>query len=805
MAENSSTAPGMAGNNTYTGTAGADSFSAGGGNDVIYGGGGDDRISGDGPLAGQWTYSVYTRDFSSAPNQTGSISSGTLLGTGYVDDFNVLALRNTVGGSPQGTNQDDFGVIYQSTLNITTSGTYTFSTTSDDGSRIIIRDANGNIVFNLDNDFEQAATTRSGSVTLQAGQTYTIEVYYWENQGDSVFSATIAGPGFNAIPLSTAPQVGVPPLAAGHVDGNDTIYGEAGNDTITAGAGDDRLYGGDQADSILGEAGNDFIDGGTGNDHLYGGTGNDTIVGGTGDDRLYGGNDADVLSGDSGNDTLYGGAGDDRLNGGDNSDLLVGEAGRDTLYGGTGDDQLYGGDDADLLVGEAGRDTLYGGTGDDQLYGGDDDDLLVGEVGNDTLFGGLGNDALYGGENSDLLHGEAGEDTLDGGSGDDVLFGGTGNDQILGNSGNDWLFGGSGDDILWGGHGNDSIYFDSGNDTVYGGTGDDVIDDVSGDQLVGTNLIYGGDGNDLIWSGHGDDTLYGDKGNDTVFGESGNDLIFGGAGVDMLYGGNDRDTFVIQDGDAAFGESVFGGDGGDDYDVLDLSAYGWARTSIVYTSENGQDGVVTFYDSAGNETGTLAFYDIEKVIPCFTAGTLIDTPSGPRRVESLRPGDLVLTLDDGPQPVRWIGRRSLSLADVRSDASLVPVEISPGVLGDGLPETSVIVSPQHRIMFRGADCELLFGEPEVLIPAIQLARMCGLSRIETAVTYVHLMFDRHQIVRTCGLWSESFQPGDRVLGDMDGPQRDELFRLFPDLAATGHYPAARMTLRAHETRVLMAS
>ena len=46
-------------------------------------------------------------------------------------------------------------------------------------------------------------------------------------------------------------------------------------------------------------------------------------------------------------------------------------------------------------------------------------------------------------------------------------------------------------------------------------------------------------------------------------------------------------------------------------------------------------------------------------IPCFTAGTLIDTPSGPRAVEELRPGDLVTTRDHGPAPLLWAGASRL--------------------------------------------------------------------------------------------------------------------------------------------------
>ncbi|HEY6919584.1 MAG TPA: Hint domain-containing protein, partial [Tabrizicola sp.] len=239
-----------------------------------------------------------------------------------------------------------------------------------------------------------------------------------------------------------------------------------------------------------------------------------------------------------------------------------------------------------------------------------------------------------------------------------------------------------------------------------------------------------------------------------------------------------------------------------DFDVLDLSGYGWARTDIAYSGS--ESGTVTFYDTNGAVLGTMDFAEIEQVVPCFASGTLVDTPDGPRPVESIRPGDLVLTLDDGPQPVRWCGQRRLGLADLLADPSLHPVEIAAGALREGVPECAVRVSPQHRVMFAGAECELFFGAEEVLVPAIQMVgRRPGIRQQLSPVVYVHLMFDRHQILSTHGMWSESFQPGDRVLDGMPDPQRDELLRLFPDLEAPQSYPAARMTLKRHETRVLM--
>jgi serralysin len=107
-------------------------------------------------------------------------------------------------------------------------------------------------------------------------------------------------------------------------------------------------------------------------------------------------------------------------------------------------------------------------------------------------------------------------------------------------------------------------------------------------------------------------------------------------------------------------------------------------------------------------------------------------------------------------------------------------------------------------LLTGPRCELLFGETEVLVPAVHLAGRRGVSRPLAPVTYVHLMFDRHQIVQTHGIWSESFQPGERVLGAMADLQRKELLQLFPELESGQGYPAARATLKTHETRVLLS-
>jgi hypothetical protein len=58
-----------------------------------------------------------------------------------------------------------------------------------------------------------------------------------------------------------------------------------------------------------------------------------------------------------------------------------------------------------------------------------------------------------------------------------------------------------------------------------------------------------------------------------------------------------------------------------------------------------------------------------------------------------------------------------------------------------------------------------------------------------------------------GVWSESFQPAARNIGGLDEAARDELFAVFgqmEDPANPEAYVSARLTLKAHEARILLA-
>lgn len=197
-------------------------------------------------------------------------------------------------------------------------------------------------------------------------------------------------------------------------------------------------------------------------------------------------------------------------------------------------------------------------------------------------------------------------------------------------------------------------------------------------------------------------------------------------------------------------------------------------------------------------------YDLYDTPPCFTPGTLIDTPDGPRPVEILRPGDLVLTRDSGAQPLRWVGQAQLSAADLRARPQFLPIRILVGALGDGLPKRPLVLSPQHRLLFSGWRAELLFAEAEVLVPAVSL--LGDNARRETAtgagVHYLHLLFDRHEIIFAEGAPVESLLPAWLTDATLPPALRAELALLGSGTDADRDAPAAYTCLTRHEGRLL---
>jgi hypothetical protein len=162
-------------------------------------------------------------------------------------------------------------------------------------------------------------------------------------------------------------------------------------------------------------------------------------------------------------------------------------------------------------------------------------------------------------------------------------------------------------------------------------------------------------------------------------------------------------------------------------------------------------------------------------VVCFTSGTLILTPSGEVPIDFLRPGDLVVTKDNGPRPLLWSSMRRLGPVELGRMPHLKPIEIKPGAFGN---HSALVVSPQHGVLVN-------YDNNETLVRAKHLAEMRGGVRIKKgcrAVTYCHLLFEKHEVIFSNGLPSESFFPGPEAIKTLDSGAYNELITLFPLLS-----------------------
>lgn len=118
----------------------------------------------------------------------------------------------------------------------------------------------------------------------------------------------------------------------------------------------------------------------------------------------------------------------------------------------------------------------------------------------------------------------------------------------------------------------------------------------------------------------------------------------------------------------------------------------------------------------------------------------------------------------------------------------------------------MLVSPQHRILLEGWRAELLYGEAQVLVAAAHLVDNDKIARAWdiTATTYIHLQFDRHELLYSDGLLTESFNPGPQCLAAIPEAARNELNALFPgrDLKHQALHPSVRPMISRREARAL---
>lgn len=179
-------------------------------------------------------------------------------------------------------------------------------------------------------------------------------------------------------------------------------------------------------------------------------------------------------------------------------------------------------------------------------------------------------------------------------------------------------------------------------------------------------------------------------------------------------------------------------------------------------------------------------HDVDEIgagVICFMPDTLIRTANGDVPIETLRAGDRIQTQDNGEQEIRWIGHSRLSGARLFAMPALRPICIRKGALIGGGPDRDLLVSPEHRVLMRGAGAQVLFNTDEVLVAARDLinGRSVYTDHQSRSANYIHLMLNSHEIIWANGIETESFHPAMTRLDTLDEDQRSGLYDIYPEL------------------------
>jgi hypothetical protein len=200
--------------------------------------------------------------------------------------------------------------------------------------------------------------------------------------------------------------------------------------------------------------------------------------------------------------------------------------------------------------------------------------------------------------------------------------------------------------------------------------------------------------------------------------------------------------------------------------VIDLAGVDSSTVDVTQGSGTGSTGTIAFDDLLGSHTFTLTnivsnggpwelqvFDDGNQGTQlflstvCYAAGTRILTASGEVPVEQLVLGDLLVTVDHGSQPIKWIGERRLDLAAHPHPDLAAPVRIRKDAFSEGVPTRDLLLSPEHCVFVDGK-----------LIPVRLLVNnmTIGQECLTRHVHYYHVEMPRHSLLLAEGLPAESY-------------------------------------------------
>ena len=191
---------------------------------------------------------------------------------------------------------------------------------------------------------------------------------------------------------------------------------------------------------------------------------------------------------------------------------------------------------------------------------------------------------------------------------------------------------------------------------------------------------------------------------------------------------------------------------------------------------------------------------------CFVSNTMITTAEGEMPIEKLRVGDLVLTRDNGYQPIRRICCKRLTGRQLLDNPHLRPVLIQADAFDQAMPARDLKVAPNTRLPIEGENAGFLGRATEDLVAVKNMVNHNDIQQIDSIGTdYFLVMLDGHQTIAANGVWVENFNAKDMSLGNQGNAQRVEILEILPELKVNRQSRNLPVALVPHVRTMLLRS
>ena len=199
---------------------------------------------------------------------------------------------------------------------------------------------------------------------------------------------------------------------------------------------------------------------------------------------------------------------------------------------------------------------------------------------------------------------------------------------------------------------------------------------------------------------------------------AGDKIVVAAAGAtDALHFNDKTDILAVTNGSGAIEE-----------EVQLAGHYNGANFSLSYDAATGTDTITT------NAS-------------CFLAGVKIRTPAGEVAVETLKPGDLVLTTDGVAKPVAWLGRQTIAVA-FADPVRVWPVRVKAAAIAENVPSRDLLLSPEHALLIEG-----MLIQAGALVNGDSIVRE---SKTPKVFIYYHVELEDHSLIIVENTPAETF-------------------------------------------------